>query len=83
LVDPGNDNDRWLMHFTEHGFWTFSTAQRLGMARRMVLFHGFTDNDVMPNGPFFKGGVYGADVNFIIPFLDNVNERTGCTNRSW
>lgn len=87
LVDPGTATDRWLMHFSEHGFWTFSTAQRLGLARRMVLFHGLTDDQVMPNGPFFKGGVYGTDVNFIIPFDDNIDTgevtRTGCTSRAW
>ena len=83
LADPGNDTDRWMAHFSEHGFWTFSTAQRLGMARRMVLYHGFTDSDVLPSGEYFKGGDYGTDVNFIIPFEDNVNDRTGCTNRAW
>lgn len=83
VADPGNDRDRWLLHFSEHGFWTFSTAQRLGMARRMVLYHGFSDADVLPNGAFFKGGNYGVDVNFIIPFEDNVEGRTGCTSRGW
>lgn len=83
VADPGNDRDRWLLHFSEHGFWTFSTAQRLGMARRMVLYHGFSDNDVLPSGAFFKGGDYGIDVNFIIPFEDNVEGRTGCTSRGW
>ena len=83
LADPGTDRDRWLAHYSEHGFWTFSTAQRLGMARRMVLYHGFTDADVLPTGPFFKGGVYGTDVNFVIPFDDNVNGRTGCTSTGW
>ena len=88
LVDPGTDSDRWKMHFVEHGFWTFATAQRLGMARRMVLYHGLAEADVMPNGAFFKGGVYGSDVNFIIPFDDNIDTgeggvRTGCTSVGW
>jgi len=83
LTDPGNDRDRWLVHFSEHGFWTYATAQRLGMVRRMIVHHGFTEDEVLPNGPFFKGGIYGNDVNFIIPFEERQNPNfDGCLNRN-
>ena len=83
LADPGTDRDRWMAHFSEHGMWTYTSAQRLGMARRMMKYHGFTEDEVLPNGTYFKGGAYGNDVNFPIPFVETENPNFNeCTNRA-
>ena len=83
LTDPGNDRDRWLAHYSEHGRWTYAQGQRLGMARRMMLYYGFSEDEVLPNGTYFKGGAYGNDVNWPIPFVETENPNFNeCTNRA-
>ncbi len=75
LEDPGSDmqaNVRVL--FEERARWLFGTGHRLGDLRRMVRQYGFQQAQVFPTGSFFKGGAYGTDVNFPIPFEEHENE---------
>lgn len=74
LVDPGTAAARVDMLFDERARWMFGTAHRLGDMRRLVRQYGRAQNTVFPDGAFFKGGVYGLDVNFPIPFEEHQNE---------
>ncbi len=74
---------RSTLFFREKAFWTFGRGQRLSDdLRRVIRQYGRTQDQVFPIGAFFKGGVYGTDVNF--PVTDN--EKTnpnfqGCIDR--
>lgn len=69
--------------FTERAYWLFSTGHRLGDLRRLVRQYGRSPESVFPTGTFFKGGEYGADVNFPVTQAEENNpEFTGCINRS-
>lgn len=74
LEDPVDGDARVRMLFDERARWLFGTAHRLGDLRRLVRHYGFVADDVFPSGTFFKGGAYGADVNFPIPFEEHENE---------
>ena len=81
LSDPGTDPERVDMLFDERARWLFGTAHRLGDLRRLVRQYGRAQADVFPAGPFFKGGEYGSDVNFPVPFEELENpELTGLTS---
>jgi hypothetical protein len=54
--------------FQERGFWLYNTAHRLGDLRRLVRQYNRQQQNVFPSGPYFKGGVYGNDVAFPVPF---------------
>jgi len=64
LVTPATPAATVDLLFREKAFWTFSRGQRLGDLRRLIRQYGRNQNVVFPTGPFFKGGVYGTDVNF-------------------
>lgn len=86
LTDPGDANSRVALHFEERARWLFGTAHRLGDLRRMIRQYGFDSEAVFPTGPYFKGGDYGTDVNFPVPFEEgqNPNATPGslCLDRS-
>ncbi|MDQ2667937.1 MAG: hypothetical protein M3Z05_18270 [Gemmatimonadota bacterium] len=68
--------------FQERGFDLFLTAHRLGDLRRLIRQYGRDSESVFPTGAYFKGGVYGPDVNFPIPFEEKNNPNfTGCLDR--
>lgn len=73
LSDPGDPDARVDMLFEERARWLFGTAHRLGDLRRLVRQYGRSQADVFPSGPFFKGGTYGPDVNFPVPFEESEN----------
>jgi hypothetical protein len=86
LVDPGTPAARVDMLFEERARWMYGTAHRVGDLRRLIRQYGRTESAVFPSGPFFKGGVYGTDVNFPIPFEELENPELGdvafvCLNR--
>jgi hypothetical protein len=66
LSTPATKADAVNLYFREKGFWTFSRGQRLGDLRRLIRLYGRAadGSDTFPVGTFFKGGTYGADVNF-------------------
>ncbi len=74
LADPSDEDARVRLLFEERARWLFGTAHRLGDLRRMIRQYAFSANDVFPTGAFFKGGEYGTDVNFPIPFEEHENE---------
>jgi hypothetical protein len=72
LPDPGTPAARVDLLFRERAFWLFTTGHRLNDLRRQVRQYNRPQASVFPTGPYFKGGVYGTDVAFPIPF-DEVN----------
>ena len=54
----------------------------IGDLRRLIRQYGRTEDNVFPKGVYFKGGVYGSDVNFPVPDGERVNPQfTGCIDR--
>ena len=82
LADPGSLDAQVDLLFEERARWMFGTAHRLGDLRRLVRLYGRDQSTVFPTGPFFKGGTYGTDVNFPIPFEELENpELAGLTGQ--
>ncbi len=73
LTDPGTQDGRVDLLFEERARWLFGTSHRLGDMRRLIRQYGRTQDQVFPTGDYFKGGSYGSDVNFPIPFEENEN----------
>ncbi|MGH7503077.1 MAG: tetratricopeptide repeat protein [Longimicrobiales bacterium] len=88
LTDNGELLDELVdLHFSERGFWFYSTAHRLGDLRRLVRQYGRDAESVFPTGAYQKGGTFGSDVNFPIPVEEDNNPNTrpleqGCLDRS-
>jgi len=83
LADPGTPAARENLLFRERAYWLWLTSHRLGDLRRLVRQYGRNPESVFPTGPFFKGGVYGPDVNFPIPFDETNNPNfTTCLDRN-
>jgi len=59
--------------FKERAYWMYLTSHRLGDLRRLIRQYLRPVNTVFPNGPYFKGGVYGTDVNVPVPFQEQNN----------
>jgi hypothetical protein len=50
--------------------------------RRLIRQYGRGAESVFPTGSYFKGGVYGTDVNLIPNSAERNNPAyTGCANR--
>lgn len=82
LADPGTTTARENLLFRERAFWLFSTGHRLGDLRRLIRQYNRPENTVFPTGVWFKGGPYGSDVNFPVPFSETNNPNfTQCTDR--
>ena len=73
LVDPGTPDARLNMLMQERALWLYATGHRLGDMRRLVRDYGRASNTVFPSGPFWRGGVYGNDVNFSVRFEEQNN----------
>ena len=83
LVDPGTAVGQENMLFRERAYWLWLTSHRLGDMRRLVRQYGRNSETVFPTGAFFKGGTYGPDVNFPIPFDETNNPNfTTCLDRN-
>jgi hypothetical protein len=67
------------LHFRERAFWLWLTAHRLGDLRRLSrppyssAPFNFVADSVFPNGKYFKGGTYGTDYSFPVPFDETNN----------
>jgi hypothetical protein len=48
-------------------------ASGVGDLRRLVRNYGLPQASVFPSGPYFRGGTFGTDVNYSVPFNENVN----------
>jgi len=73
LEDPGSPEARVDLLFQERAFWLYNTGKRLGDLRRLIRQYNRVESDVFPTGPYFKGGNYGSDVTFPIPFREANN----------
>lgn len=86
LADPGTQTAREDLLFRERAFWLWSTGHRLADMRRLVRpvsegGFGRAENTVFPNGPYYKGGLYGTDKFLVIPQAERNNPNfTGCTD---
>ena len=79
---PATKADAATLFFREKAFWTYGRGQRLGDLRRLIRQYGRTEDNVFPKGAYFKGGIYGSDVNFPVPDAEKVNPLfTGCLDR--
>lgn len=81
LTDPGAGlatpaeqfEARRALLFQERALWLYHTGHRLGDLRRLVRDYGFTTSQVFPTGPHFRGGTYGLDVSYPVPFNEQNN----------
>ena len=73
LAPPATTAGQEDLLFKERAYWMWLTSHRLGDMRRLVRQYGRTATSVFPTGPYFKGGVFGSDVNFPIPFDEQNN----------
>lgn len=80
LTDPGIGlaaaaafEARRALLFRERALWMYHTGHRQGDLRRLVREYGFTTSQVFPSGPHFRGGSYGADVAYPVPFNEQNN----------
>ena len=81
VADPGTFDTQVDLLFSERAFWLFGTGHRLGDMRRLIRQYGRTEDAVFPTGPYHKGGFYGDDVVWPVPFVERENPNfTGCTN---
>jgi hypothetical protein len=84
LATPATKSDAVNLFFREKAFWTYSRGQRLGDLRRLIRLYGRAadGSDTFPSGTFFKGGTYGADVNFPMTVDETNNPNyTKCIDR--
>jgi hypothetical protein len=73
LADPGSASARIDLMFQERAFWLYLTGHRQGDLRRLIRQYSRTQAQVFPNGPHHRGGVYGNQVTFPIPFQESQN----------
>ena len=83
LVAPTVAADQISQVFQERAYWMFLTGHRLGDMRRLIRQYGRGAETVFPSGTYFKGGAYGVDVNFPVPFTETNNPNfTQCLDRN-
>jgi len=83
LSVPASKTAAENLFFREKGFWTFGRGQRMSDLRRLIRQYGRTQDQVFPTGVYFKGGVYGSDVNFAVPDAELINPNFhGCLDRN-
>jgi starch-binding outer membrane protein, SusD/RagB family len=83
LTAPAAQPDQISQVFQERAYWLFLTGHRLGDMRRLIKHIGRNSETVFPTGTYFKGGTYGVDVNFPVPFQETNNPNfTQCTDRN-
>jgi hypothetical protein len=73
LADPGTAEGRRDMIFRERALWLYNTGHRQGDLRRLVRVYGLPVDSVFPTGPHFRGGSYGTDVAYPVPFDEENN----------
>ena len=83
LVDAGSPAARVDQLFKERAYWMWLTSHRLGDLRRLVRQYLRPADSVFPAGPYVKGGLFGGDVNFPVPFEEQNNPKfAGCLDRN-
>lgn len=64
---------RRRMFFQERALWLYNTGHRQGDLRRLVRHYMVPSNQAFPSGFFFRGGSYGNDVAYPVPFAEQNN----------
>jgi hypothetical protein len=83
LPVPATQAAATTLFFREKAFWPFGRGQRLGDMPRINRQYGRSQDQVFPIGSFFKGGTYGADVNFDVSSLELNNPNfKACIDRA-
>jgi hypothetical protein len=83
LAAPADSADALQLLFRERAFWTFGRGQRLGNLRRLIRQYKLTQEEVFPQGTFFKNGTYGTDVNMPVTDGEKTNPNFhGCIDRN-
>nr|MBA3466367.1 hypothetical protein [Gemmatimonadaceae bacterium] len=76
LATPGEQFDaRRRLLFQERALWLYNTGHRQGDLRRLVRNYRLPQSAVWPTGPHFRGGNYGTDVSYPVPFTEQNNKR--------
>lgn len=70
---PATKDAKIGLLFQERAIDLFLTAHRLGDLRRIIRQYGRGAETVFPTGPYPKGGVYGNEVTFPVPFEERNN----------
>ena len=73
LSAPATGAEQVDQLFKERAYWFFLDGHRLGDMRRLVRQYGRGSETVFPTGGHQKGGTYGPDVNFPVPFDETNN----------
>ena len=82
VVDPGTADARVDLLFYERAFTFWGEGHRQSDLRRLVRQYGRSANSVFPTGDYFKGGIFGNDVDWVIPQEEENNPNfTQCLNR--
>ena len=83
LVAPATQADQISQVFQERAYWLFLTGHRLGDMRRLIKHINRPAESIFPTGAYFKGGTYGVDVNYPVPFQETNNPNfTQCLDRN-
>jgi len=68
--------------FREKALWQFGRGIRMDDLRRLVRQYNRAQENVFPNGNFFKTGKYGTEVAFPVPDAERTNPNFhGCIDR--
>jgi hypothetical protein len=68
--------------FREKAYWQFGRGVRFDDLRRLTRQYSRPQDQVWPNGAYFKNGQYGTNVNFPVPDTEKSNPNfTGCLDR--
>lgn len=60
--------------FRERALWMYNTGHRQGDLRRLARApYNLATTAVFPSGPHFRGGLYGNDVAYPVPFAEQNN----------
>jgi len=70
---PTTRDDAINLFFREKALWQFGRGYRMDDLRRLVRQYGRTQDNVFPNGAFFRGGNYGTEVAFPVPDAERTN----------
>ena len=73
LTAPASAAEQVDQVFKERAYWFFLDGHRLGDMRRLIRQYGRGSETVFPTGAHQKGGTYGPDVNFPVPFDETNN----------
>ncbi|MHB1193550.1 MAG: RagB/SusD family nutrient uptake outer membrane protein [Longimicrobiales bacterium] len=77
LADAGSASARVDQLFRERAFWQYGRGFRTGDMRRLIRQYGRNQSQVFPIGEWHKGGSYGTDVDFPLPFDEENNPNLG------